>query len=934
MPKAKMSKSNVENGIEKVEVNKVFTDRISARDAFWKSYDEINSDLENYKVLSYYGLGGIGKTTLIEKLISEVKEKDGSFINFNFEYYSSIDKVLVLRDLGSKLFKLDKDRFKFYRFRIALSRYAEETEQELEIKNENSSFLSKNAIADLCLDLTESIPDILEKAPFLGKLVTGIRLADKTRQVIKNQIDINAMKSTLEDIKSKEIKELVDKMHEYFAEDLAESMLSINKPLVIFVDTYEKFTDALVEDFGKFNEAWLKKIVSTAQGILWVFSGREALDWEESFEVENIELNYLSLDDSKSFLVNAGVNEALVEGIYNLTEGNPVFLDICVDRYYELLEENKTPTIEDFGETKEKLLERYAKYMKSNIKSIAHFLSYIENWDDEELLDLKKRSNLLSFNYEDYEILKSHSFIKEDGNKFFMNRTVKDVFYDDISQEMKKEYNKILLDYYMENALDNKKSLESIEYASLATKELTRIKTVIDEDWIARFVELNQILIELSNSGKIQDVLLLRKNIEDYFDKDKDNLSPFEIGAYYKNLLLIADDLNVIDNKSEAINIYESVYNTYIENGVNNMEAFNILEKIAGIYEYNDEFIKARDIYKELYLKYNELYGRCDEDTIRMMKAFANACKRAGHEDNYKTVMNYIAQREEEAKTAPKRTGEEDLALKYGYTKEFMDKAFEISDHLNENVLNKMHIKTSEELDKDSEEIEIIKKLSDEVDICLDKEDYQKALELQKNVTEISIRVFGENNLSTIAQKAALAKLYMNIDDYKSAIELFEKIKSNMIDLFGEKSSTYLEFLFEYGRCYYFLEEYEKAIEILTKAYDLYKKLSLEHTKEAIDVYNLLGNIYQIQKEYDESVKVFSEIKDDMLNVYGAQSIEYLDYLENFGLSLTLSDDNDKALEIMNECYEKNVEVFGEDDEKTKRALLIIEQIKSMNKDN
>ena len=170
MPKAKMSKSNVENGLNRIKAEKIFTDREAPREAFWKLYQEISNDMESYKVLTYYGIGGIGKTTLIAKLIQEVNNKKGKFVSLNFERYESLSKILILRDLGTKLFRLDKNKFKFYRFRFAMNRYAEETGQSLEIKNDNSSFLSNNPLMELGMDLSENVPDIIEKLPIISTI--------------------------------------------------------------------------------------------------------------------------------------------------------------------------------------------------------------------------------------------------------------------------------------------------------------------------------------------------------------------------------------------------------------------------------------------------------------------------------------------------------------------------------------------------------------------------------------------------------------------------------------------------------------------------------------------------------------------------------------------------------------------------------------------
>src|SRR5699024_936877 len=152
--------------------------------------------------------------------------------------------ILILRDLGAKLFKLDKNRFKFYRFRFAMKRYAEETGQSLEIKNDNSSFLTNNPLLELGMDLSQNVPDLIEKLPIISNISKAITILDKSREIIKNKIDTRNMKKSLIEIQILEIAQIVKNIEKYFYEDLAEAMLNSKEPLVIFLDTYEKFADS------------------------------------------------------------------------------------------------------------------------------------------------------------------------------------------------------------------------------------------------------------------------------------------------------------------------------------------------------------------------------------------------------------------------------------------------------------------------------------------------------------------------------------------------------------------------------------------------------------------------------------------------------------------------------------------------------------------
>ena len=128
--------------------------------------------------------------------------------------------MLILRILASKLMKLNKKQFKFYRFRTALKRYAEETESDIEIKKDNSSFLKNNHFVDLGLDFLGDASDLAENVADNLKFLKLISLFDKGREIIADNIETSHMKQPLSEIKNINLTKLIDNLSQYFSEDL------------------------------------------------------------------------------------------------------------------------------------------------------------------------------------------------------------------------------------------------------------------------------------------------------------------------------------------------------------------------------------------------------------------------------------------------------------------------------------------------------------------------------------------------------------------------------------------------------------------------------------------------------------------------------------------------------------------------------------------
>ena len=185
-----------------------------------------------------------------------------------------------------------------------------------------------------------------------------------------------------------------------FARDISDWLAeNPNFKLVIFLDTYENLTGdekdiKQHEQLVSINREvpvdwWIETLLYETSGVLWVIAGRSEIKFiGEEIEItedNDILFPLTALEDnfSDEFLEKSGVeNPALREGITKLTGGYPNYLSLCVDMYKKILEEGKVPTVEDFGEKREKVIQRLLNFMNETARNMVKRLCILGTWTD------------------------------------------------------------------------------------------------------------------------------------------------------------------------------------------------------------------------------------------------------------------------------------------------------------------------------------------------------------------------------------------------------------------------------------------------------------------------------------------------------------------------------------------------------------------------
>lgn len=568
-----------------IQAMTMFTNREKPREVFWNTYhkyvDALSvGDEEDIRLITYYGLGGIGKSTLLKKLIMEIKEyqksHDTSIQYALVDFRNNQNTVDVLKELRNEL--VEKYHIKFPMFDLALQvfRFKKSKDEDIDVSKitEDNIYLS-------------SFLDIVSLIPFASPAVTGIKLIDQVfshyrKKFSDRKIELNELQEDTAD-------DILDKLPLFFADDLAKHTQDLKEPMVIFFDTYEALVNEL-EGVGSplSKDLWIRGdhgLVINIPNVIWVIAGREKIKWADSDPewIENLDqhlLGGLSEVDTKYFLNRFNItNESIIKDIYDVSEGVPVYLDLCVANYHNAINLGETVSIESIGRTNEEIVARMVKYMSDDSKDLFYLLSCLESWTEDELVKIAEEvlSNISS---EAISRVKDYSFItSEDGDQYTMHKIIQGILFNKCNTIIKDK----ALRYYrkiMPEILENMSGTHHDYYRIVKKYINIELSMIQDADQLMTFYQLvaNKFIPEIRRGYGYNDIssiielfLYVIKSLEQseafeaiYFDYATALMNKRQ----YESLVgFYEEDCGEIKDKDKAFKIQEMYHlaNLYIK---------------------------------------------------------------------------------------------------------------------------------------------------------------------------------------------------------------------------------------------------------------------------------------------------------------------------------------------------------------------------------
>lgn len=419
-----------------VEAVRIFVDRVPEQEAFDSAVRahrqrvrEPNFEVQDVvvprdNVLVYYGIGGVGKTTLSH----ELEKRHGSNVAPAGSEWPAWDRgyrtsVIARIDLASEIgFDLERVLLSIrlavaglgrpmHAFDIAFSRYWEHAHPNESI----AEFLRRDtrlsrAARSLRLNeqMTEGLKDVVQALGGISSMVSvGGQIAriltGQVRDAVARRHAVDGCRRLAAMLAAKADLENVSYYPHLLAWDLAEAARERDHDfhVAVFLDTFEDLSHGEQRRF----EQLMNRLVWLLPNVLFVISSRNRVEWGDDSSSSAFWrggpvcwpglaggsqhlVGHLSSRDSGQFLHRRlrrdGVPmiPALLRGqIARDSDGYPLYLDLAVGRYIQLRESGVEPTVDDFSGGFPALVIRLMRDLNPEESRLARIIALLDSFD-------------------------------------------------------------------------------------------------------------------------------------------------------------------------------------------------------------------------------------------------------------------------------------------------------------------------------------------------------------------------------------------------------------------------------------------------------------------------------------------------------------------------------------------------------------------------
>ncbi|AKS41507.1 hypothetical protein [Wenzhouxiangella marina] len=350
-----------------------FTNRESAKTAFSKALESCLQERNQLRLLMFYGLGGIGKSSLLKHLREKARingDTPTAAIDLEAAHYSSqLDYLLDIR----RQLKVDAPLFDY-----AVARFI--TVSGRTLKEIDQTWVPADS---LLYDLQEVACDMIEVvAP--ARLVS--RLWARLNQERKKRL--GALREAFIAIDELEDEALAEHLPYYLGQALEASNDKTRSSLVVFVDSLECLSSRRYYRLTKeAPDAWLRELIASTGTGLWVIAGRNRITWsDDQPEWDDFLDQHLvgPLDDADAdgFLKGIPIKDKSIrQAIVRTAKGVPLYLDLCASTFIMRSSNGEPLRASDFEVPEQEVIRRFLAHLEPEQREAVRTLSLVRVFD-------------------------------------------------------------------------------------------------------------------------------------------------------------------------------------------------------------------------------------------------------------------------------------------------------------------------------------------------------------------------------------------------------------------------------------------------------------------------------------------------------------------------------------------------------------------------
>lgn len=386
------------------QAQKIFTDRVEPTAVFYQSISKIKEHTQ--ELIVYYGKGGIGKSTLLKNLMKHSEEAYQELTGMSFhnifvsldayEYSNPVNILMSIRNGVNGDCSL---------FDYAVMQYFAKTKMTIE-EMRNKGNLFSRALMDILNDVvTVGTSQVCVPAAALNKcinLVKDMRFKEQYKEELQEIGELNEF-------------ELFERLPYYLGICISYAAEKGHYH-VIFLDSYESVLARTVGGTPSVDkEDWIKELFLSCDPVRIVIASRDRIRWDKETEEWNTYLNQhllynLSDEDSRWFLQQVPIyHENVVEAIVQNAGGVPLYLDMCVDIYEKMYNDDEPFEIDSLQKG-EKIIDRYIRHLSKKDKYAVKVLAMTRSFDMDFAQRLLQKQKLI-YNKEELTELFEKSII-------------------------------------------------------------------------------------------------------------------------------------------------------------------------------------------------------------------------------------------------------------------------------------------------------------------------------------------------------------------------------------------------------------------------------------------------------------------------------------------------------------------------------------------